>query len=75
MAPRPFTETRLRRHLLEDRLSRVDEEAMVSVPEPQDRYVKIGPVRVRYWAIGDWGPLLLLIHGMVVLGTAGDNKK
>lgn len=33
------------------------------VEKPEDRYVKIGEVNTRYWALGQ-GSLLLLIHGL-----------
>ena len=36
---------------------------------PQDRYIKIGNVNTRYWAEGDKGPNVILIHG---LGASAD---
>jgi pimeloyl-ACP methyl ester carboxylesterase len=36
---------------------------------PQDRYIKIGDVTARYWAEGDEGPNVILIHG---LGASAD---
>lgn len=31
---------------------------------PQDRYVKINGIKTRYWAAGDKGPAILLVHGL-----------
>lgn len=36
----------------------------MSAQVPEDRYIQVGPVRVRYWSIGDWGSPLVLIHGI-----------
>ncbi len=36
---------------------------------PQDRYIKIGDVNTRYWAEGDKGSNMILIHG---LGASAD---
>ena len=36
---------------------------------PQDRYVKIGDINIRYWAEGDKGSNVILIHG---LGASAD---
>ena len=36
---------------------------------PQDRYIKIGDVNTRYWAEGDKGSNVVLIHG---LGASAD---
>ena len=31
---------------------------------PQDHYIKIGDINTRYWAAGDTGPPVVLIHGV-----------
>lgn len=30
----------------------------------QDQYIKVGPIKTRFWAHGDEGPYLLLLHGI-----------
>ena len=36
----------------------------MSIQLPQDRYVKVGNINTRYWAEGDKGPAVLLVHGL-----------
>ena len=36
---------------------------------PEDRYIKVGNHRIRYWALGDKGTVVILIHG---LGASAD---
>lgn len=31
---------------------------------PQDRYIKVGEVNTRFWALGDEGSTVVLIHGL-----------
>lgn len=31
---------------------------------PQDRYIKVGKINTRYWAEGNQGPTVILIHGI-----------
>jgi len=31
---------------------------------PQDRYVRVGQIKARYWAEGDYGSTVLLLHGV-----------
>jgi len=31
---------------------------------PPDQWIEVGPVRARYWSVGERGPVVLLIHGM-----------
>jgi pimeloyl-ACP methyl ester carboxylesterase len=31
---------------------------------PPDRYIQVGPIRTRYWAAGDAGTTVLLVHGL-----------
>lgn len=33
--------------------------------KPQDRYVRVGAVRTRYWTAGRQGPVVLLLHGII----------
>ena len=33
---------------------------------PEDRYIQIGNLKTRYWALGDKGPAVILIHGLAV---------
>jgi pimeloyl-ACP methyl ester carboxylesterase len=33
---------------------------------PEDRYVKVGALRTRYWTLGNEGPIVILIHGLAV---------
>ena len=40
-----------------------------NIKMPQDRYIKIGNVNTRYWAEGDKGSNVILIHG---LGASAD---
>jgi hypothetical protein len=30
---------------------------------PQDQYIKVGSVKTRYWALGDKGLIVILLHG------------
>ena len=34
------------------------------MPAPQDQYIKIGEINTRYWAVGESGPNVVLIHGV-----------
>jgi 4,5:9,10-diseco-3-hydroxy-5,9,17-trioxoandrosta-1(10),2-diene-4-oate hydrolase len=36
---------------------------------PEDRYIQIGDLKTRYWALGDKGTVVILIHG---LGVSAD---
>jgi pimeloyl-ACP methyl ester carboxylesterase len=36
---------------------------------PEDRYIKVGNLKTRYWALGDKGTVVILIHG---LGASAD---
>jgi len=36
---------------------------------PEDRYIKVGNLKTRYWALGDKGTAVILIHG---LGASAD---
>ena len=36
---------------------------------PEDRYIQVGNLKTRYWAIGDKGTVVILIHG---LGVSAD---
>ena len=36
---------------------------------PEDRYIKVGSLKTRYWALGDQGTVVILIHG---LGASAD---
>ncbi len=36
---------------------------------PEDRYIQVGNLRTRYWALGDKGTVVILIHG---LGVSAD---
>ncbi|MCJ7604975.1 MAG: alpha/beta fold hydrolase, partial [Dehalococcoidales bacterium] len=31
---------------------------------PQDRYIRVGDINARYWAEGDAGPAVVLVHGL-----------
>lgn len=31
---------------------------------PQDQYTKVGQINTRFWVLGDYGPTVLLIHGL-----------
>ncbi len=33
-------------------------------PMPENRYVNVGGLNIRYWALGDKGPAVVLIHGL-----------
>ncbi len=37
---------------------------MTSSPRPPDQYITVGDVRDRFWAQGDWGTQVVLIHGI-----------
>jgi pimeloyl-ACP methyl ester carboxylesterase len=37
---------------------------MIPVQAPQDQYLKIGNINTRFWAAGDKGPPVILIHGL-----------
>ena len=32
---------------------------------PPDRYVQVGDIKTRYWAVGESGPVLILVHGIL----------
>ena len=32
--------------------------------QPQDRYIRVGPINTRYWAEGDRGSTVVLLHGV-----------
>ena len=36
----------------------------MSTPLPQDKYVKVGDINTRYWAAGDKGSNVILVHGL-----------
>lgn len=36
----------------------------MSTQTPQDQYTKVGQINTRFWALGDEGPTILLIHGI-----------
>jgi len=36
---------------------------------PEDRYIEVGNLKIRYWALGEKGPPVILIHG---LGASAD---
>src|SRR5271157_3627912 len=36
---------------------------------PEDRYIQVGNLKTRYWALGDKGTVVILIHG---LGVSAD---
>ena len=36
----------------------------MSTQTPQDQYTKVGQINTRFWALGDEGPTVLLIHGI-----------
>jgi 4,5:9,10-diseco-3-hydroxy-5,9,17-trioxoandrosta-1(10),2-diene-4-oate hydrolase len=36
----------------------------MSLPTPQDQYIKVGQINTRFWALGDRGTPLVLIHGI-----------
>lgn len=36
----------------------------MSAQKPQDQYVKVGDVNTRFWAVGDKGTAVILIHGL-----------
>ena len=36
----------------------------MSTPGPQDRYVNVGGINTRYWAMGDHGTSVILVHGL-----------
>ena len=31
---------------------------------PEDRYIQVGGINTRFWAVGDRGPPVVLIHGL-----------
>ena len=33
---------------------------------PEDRYIQVGSLNTRYWALGDQGTVVILIHGLAV---------
>lgn len=36
----------------------------MSTQTPQDQYVEVGPINTRYWALGEGGTPVILIHGI-----------
>ena len=36
----------------------------MSTQTPQDQYIKVGQINTRFWALGDEGTIVLLIHGL-----------
>jgi pimeloyl-ACP methyl ester carboxylesterase len=36
----------------------------MSAQKPQDRYIKVGNINTRFWAVGDKGTAILLLHGL-----------
>jgi pimeloyl-ACP methyl ester carboxylesterase len=37
---------------------------MIPMQTPQDQYVKVGHINTRFWASGDQGPPVILVHGL-----------
>jgi len=31
---------------------------------PQDQYIKVGKINTRFWALGDQGTTVVLVHGI-----------
>lgn len=36
----------------------------MSIQSPQDRYIKVGNINTRFWAAGDKGTVVVLVHGL-----------
>ncbi len=36
----------------------------MSIQPPQDRYIKVGNINTRFWAAGDKGTVVVLVHGL-----------
>ena len=36
----------------------------MSLQTPQDQYIKVGGINTRFWAVGDGGTTVVLIHGL-----------
>jgi 4,5:9,10-diseco-3-hydroxy-5,9,17-trioxoandrosta-1(10),2-diene-4-oate hydrolase len=39
-------------------------EAIMSTQTPQDQFIKVGQIDTRFWALGDQGTTVVLIHGL-----------
>ena len=36
----------------------------MAVNRPEDKYAKVGEINMRFWSMGDRGPILILLHGI-----------
>jgi 4,5:9,10-diseco-3-hydroxy-5,9,17-trioxoandrosta-1(10),2-diene-4-oate hydrolase len=41
-----------------------EKEATMSLQTPQDQFIKVGQINTRFWALGDEGTTVVLVHGI-----------